>query len=88
MKTVGITSNTILSLLLVMTPAYTQQQGGKRSGCIDNPSPTLSAFEHGREVRVAGVIEAIELQASGVYDLKTSIAASGFVKHSERSTRR
>jgi hypothetical protein len=25
-KTVGITSNTILSLLLVMTPAYTQQQ--------------------------------------------------------------
>lgn len=87
MKTVGIASNTILSLLLVMTPAYRSSRG-KRSGCIDNQSPTLSAFEHGREVRGTDVIEAIELQAAGVYDLKTSVAASGFVKHSERSTRR
>jgi ATP-dependent 26S proteasome regulatory subunit len=38
-----------------------------------------SAFEHGRETEVADVIEAIELQAAGDYDLKTSVAASGFV---------
>jgi hypothetical protein len=47
-----------------------------------------SAFEHGREVMVADVIEAIELQAAGAYDLKTSVAASGFVRHPEHSTSR
>jgi hypothetical protein len=40
-----------------------------------------SAFEHGREVGVEDVIEAIELQAAGAQDLKTSVAASGFVHH-------
>ena len=44
-----------------------------------------SAFEHGREVSVADVIEAIELQAAGVQDLKTSIIASGFVPRAEPS---
>src|ERR1700732_482176 len=39
-----------------------------------------SAFEHGREITVAHVIEAIELQAAGAYDLKTSITAPGFVR--------
>jgi hypothetical protein len=29
-----------------------------------------SAFEHGRDTGVADVIEAIELQAAGAYDLK------------------
>ena len=38
-----------------------------------------SAFEHGREIGVGDVIEAIELQAAGAQDLKTSVAASGFV---------
>jgi ATP-dependent 26S proteasome regulatory subunit len=47
-----------------------------------------SAFEHGREVGVADVIEAIELQAAGAYDLKTSVAASGFVRHPEPSASR
>jgi len=47
-----------------------------------------SAFEHGREVMVADVIKAIELQAAGAYDLKTSVAASGFVRHPEHSTSR
>jgi hypothetical protein len=46
-----------------------------------------SAFEHGREITVADVIEAIELQAAGAYDLKTSIAAPGFVRQPERATR-
>jgi hypothetical protein len=46
-----------------------------------------SAFEHGREMTVADVIEAIELQAAGAYDLKTSIAAPGFVRRTERATR-
>jgi SpoVK/Ycf46/Vps4 family AAA+-type ATPase len=46
------------------------------------------AFEHGREVGVADVVEAIELQAAGAYDLKTSIAASGFVRSPERPVRR
>ena len=44
-----------------------------------------SAFEHGREVGVADVIEAIELQAAGAQDLKTSVAASGFVRQPEHS---
>jgi ATPase family associated with various cellular activities (AAA) len=46
-----------------------------------------SAFEHGREITVSDVIEAIELQAAGAYDLKTSIAAPGFVRQSELATR-
>ena len=46
-----------------------------------------SAFEHGREITVADVIESIELQAAGAYDLKTSIAAPGFVRRPERATR-
>lgn len=44
-----------------------------------------SAFEHGREIGVADVIEAIELQSSGAYDLKASVSATGFVKHPERT---
>jgi hypothetical protein len=44
-----------------------------------------SAFEHGQEIRAVDVIEAIELLAQGAYDLKTSIAAPGFVNHAERS---
>jgi hypothetical protein len=47
-----------------------------------------SAFEHGRDVGVADVIEAIELQATGAQDLKTSVAAPGFVRHPKRSTSR
>jgi hypothetical protein len=47
-----------------------------------------SAFEHGSEVRVADVIEAIELQAAGAQDLKTSVAAPGFVRHTEPSASR
>ncbi len=47
-----------------------------------------SAFEHGREVGVADVIEAIELQAAGAQDLKTSVASSGFVLDTERSAPR
>jgi hypothetical protein len=47
-----------------------------------------SAFEHGRGIGVGDVIEAIELQAAGAYDLKTSVAASGFVRHGEPATRR
>jgi hypothetical protein len=39
-----------------------------------------SAFEHGRDVKVADVVEAIELQAAGAYDLKTSVGAPGFVR--------
>jgi ATP-dependent 26S proteasome regulatory subunit len=47
-----------------------------------------SAFEHGSEVTVADVIEAIELQAAGAQDLKTSVSASGFVRHPEPSASR
>jgi hypothetical protein len=47
-----------------------------------------SAFEHGNEVTVADVVEAIELQAAGAYDLKTSVAVSGFVRHAEPYTSR
>jgi SpoVK/Ycf46/Vps4 family AAA+-type ATPase len=46
-----------------------------------------SAFEHGREIGVADVIEAIELQAAGAQDLKTSVGASGFVLDAEPSRR-
>jgi ATPase family associated with various cellular activities (AAA) len=47
-----------------------------------------SAFEHGREIRGVDVVEAIELQAAGAQDLKTSVAAPGFVRHTEPSTSR
>jgi ATP-dependent 26S proteasome regulatory subunit len=47
-----------------------------------------SAFEHGREIRVEDVIEAIELQAAGAQDLKTSVGAPGFVRHPEPAARR
>ena len=47
-----------------------------------------SAFEHGREVGITDVVEAIELQAAGAQDLKTSASASGFVPHAERPVRR
>jgi hypothetical protein len=47
-----------------------------------------SSFEHGREIRVADVVEAIELQAAGAYDLKTSVGAPGFVRHTEPSASR
>jgi ATP-dependent Zn protease len=46
-----------------------------------------SAFENGREVGVADVIEAIELQAAGAQDLKTSVAAPGFVRQPEPASR-
>jgi AAA+ superfamily predicted ATPase len=44
-----------------------------------------SAFEHGRDIGVVDVIEAIDLQAAGAQDLKTSVAAPGFVRHTEPS---
>jgi ATP-dependent 26S proteasome regulatory subunit len=44
-----------------------------------------SAFEHGSEVGVADVVEAIELQAAGAQDLKTSVPSSGFVRDAEPS---
>jgi ATP-dependent Zn protease len=47
-----------------------------------------SAFEHGREIRDVDVVEAIELQMAGAQDLKTSVAAPGFVRHTEPSTSR
>ena len=47
-----------------------------------------SAFEHGREIGLPDVIEAIELQAAGAQDLKTSVGASGFVHHPEPTARR
>ena len=47
-----------------------------------------SAFEHGRDIGVADVIEAIELQVAGAQDLKTSVSASGFVRHTEPSASR
>ena len=48
-----------------------------------------SAFEHGRDIGVADVIEAIELQTAGAHDLKTSVAAPGLVRsHTEPSASR
>jgi hypothetical protein len=47
-----------------------------------------SAFEHGREITVEDVIEAIDVQAAGAQDLKTSVVAPGFVRHSEPAARR
>jgi hypothetical protein len=47
-----------------------------------------SAFEHGREIGVTDVVEAIALQAAGAQDLKTSVASPGFVRRTEPSARR
>lgn len=47
-----------------------------------------SAFEQWRDIGVADVIEAIDLQAAGALDLKTSAAAPGFVQHTEPSASR
>jgi hypothetical protein len=47
-----------------------------------------SAYEHGREIEVDDVIEAIDLHAAGAYDLKTSVAASGFVSRPEHPASR
>jgi hypothetical protein len=44
-----------------------------------------SAFEHGRDIGAADVVEAIELQAAGAQDLKTSVGAPGFVRQNEPS---
>jgi hypothetical protein len=38
-----------------------------------------SAFEHGREVGIGDVIEAIEMQSAGAQELKMSVIAPGFV---------
>ncbi|MGC2258492.1 MAG: ATP-binding protein [Candidatus Sulfotelmatobacter sp.] len=46
-----------------------------------------SAFEQGRGIRVADIIEAIELHAAGAQDLKTSIGAKGFVSKPECAIR-
>ena len=46
------------------------------------------AFEHGRDITVTDVIEAIELQSAGACDLKASVTALGFVPHPEPSARR
>jgi ATP-dependent 26S proteasome regulatory subunit len=37
------------------------------------------AFEHGQEIAAADVIEAIDLHAAGVQEVKTSAGSSGFV---------
>ena len=47
-----------------------------------------SAFEHGREITIEDVIEAIEVQTTGTQDLKTSVANPGFVRYSEPAARR
>lgn len=44
-------------------------------------------FEQGREVTVADVIEAIELQAAGAHEVKASRAPSGFVRGAEHPAR-
>jgi cell division protease FtsH len=44
------------------------------------------AFSDGREIRAEDVIEAIELHAAGTQNLKTSVAATGFVSNAERAT--
>jgi ATP-dependent 26S proteasome regulatory subunit len=43
-----------------------------------------SAFEHGREVGVADVIEAVELQTAGADELRLSRAVPGFARKPER----
>lgn len=45
------------------------------------------AFEQGRNVTIADVIEAIELQTTGAHEVKVSRAATGFVRSAERSAR-
>ena len=40
-----------------------------------------SAFEQGRDITVADIVEAIDLHAAGAQDLKTSISATGFVSN-------
>jgi SpoVK/Ycf46/Vps4 family AAA+-type ATPase len=40
-----------------------------------------SAFEHGKEITISDLLEAVELHASGAQDLKTSISATGFVSN-------
>jgi SpoVK/Ycf46/Vps4 family AAA+-type ATPase len=47
-----------------------------------------SAFERGREIVAGDVVEAIELQAAGAHDMKTSVAAPGFVRHPEPAVHR
>jgi SpoVK/Ycf46/Vps4 family AAA+-type ATPase len=47
-----------------------------------------SAFEHGREVSVADVIEAVELQTAGADELRSSRAVPGFIQKPERFVRR
>ena len=39
-----------------------------------------SAFEHGREIAAIDVVEAINLQAAGAQEVKTSTGSSGFVQ--------
>jgi len=46
-----------------------------------------SAFEHGREISVADVIEAVELQTAGAEELRSSSAAPGFTHKPERFVR-
>jgi ATP-dependent 26S proteasome regulatory subunit len=46
-----------------------------------------SAFEHGREVSVADVIEAVELQTAGAEELQSSRAVPGFIQKPERLIR-
>ena len=45
-----------------------------------------SSFEHGQEITVGDVLEAIEFHAAGAHDLKTSVSATGFVRNTERAT--
>lgn len=51
-------------------------------------SGAQSAFEHGREVQVDDVIEAVDLQVAGAHDLKTSVGAPGFVSDPDPAGRR
>ena len=37
-----------------------------------------SAFEHGREIRITDIVEAIHLHAAGAYELRAVHAGSGF----------
>ena len=47
-----------------------------------------SAFEQGREIALADVIEAVELQAAGAHEVKALGSALGFVRSPERPARR
>jgi ATP-dependent 26S proteasome regulatory subunit len=46
-----------------------------------------SAFEQGREIALADVIEAVELQAAGAHEVKALGSAPGFVRSPERPAR-